>query len=51
MITSDPSRELEVEARAAGVKGYAQKTSCPVCLKAVEIVIGGGTYFGEDAAA
>jgi CheY-like chemotaxis protein len=33
MITSDPSRELEVEARAAGIKGLCAKASCPVSLK------------------
>ena len=51
MITSDPSRELEVEARAAGIKGLCAKSELPCLFKAVETVISGGTYFSEDAAA
>ncbi len=51
MITSDPSRELEIEARAAGIKGLCAKSELPCLFKAVESVIGGGTYFSEDAAA
>ena len=51
MITTDPSRELEVEARAAGIKGLCAKNNLPCLFKAVETVMGGGTYFSEDAAA
>jgi DNA-binding NarL/FixJ family response regulator len=51
MITSDPSRELEAEARAAGIKGLCAQSQLPCLVKAVEILIGGGTYFSEDVAA
>lgn len=51
MITTDPSKELEVEARAAGIRGLCPKDELPCLLKAVEALLGGRTYFSEDAAA
>jgi DNA-binding NarL/FixJ family response regulator len=51
MITSDPSRELEIEARRAGIKGVCAKSQMHCLFKAVDAVMGGGTYFSEDAAA
>ena len=51
MITTDPSKKLELEARRAGIKGLCGKYEMASLLKAVETVMGGGTYFSETAAA
>jgi DNA-binding NarL/FixJ family response regulator len=51
MVTSDPSKQLETEARRAGIKGLCPKSEMHSLLKAVETVVKGGTYFSEDAAA
>jgi hypothetical protein len=51
MVTTDPSKQLEIEARRAGIKGLCPKNEIQCLLKAVEVVLGGGTYFSEDAAA
>ncbi|MGA8619383.1 MAG: response regulator [Candidatus Sulfotelmatobacter sp.] len=51
MVTTDPSKQLEIEARRVGVRGVCAKNEIQCLLKAVEIVMDGGTYFSEDAAA
>jgi DNA-binding NarL/FixJ family response regulator len=45
MVTIDPSRQLEEEAKKAGIKGLCQKGDVHSLLKAVEAVLKGGTYF------
>jgi NarL family two-component system response regulator LiaR len=51
MVTIDPSRELESEARKAGIKGVCPKADVKAILDAVEILLKGGTYFRTDLAA
>jgi DNA-binding NarL/FixJ family response regulator len=51
MVTTDPSKELETEARRAGIKGLCAKSEMHCLLKAVEALMDGGTYFSQDAAA
>jgi len=51
MVTTDPSTQLETEARRVGIKGLCAKNEMQCLLKAVETVIDGGTYFSETAAA
>jgi DNA-binding NarL/FixJ family response regulator len=51
MVTTDPSKQLEREARRVGVRGLCGKNEVQCLLKAVEAVLNGGTYFTEDAAA
>jgi len=51
MVTTDPSKQLEREARRVGVRGLCGKNEVQRLLKAVEAVLNGGTYFSEDAAA
>ena len=51
MVTTDRSKQLETEARRAGIKGLCAKNQMHCLLNAVEALLGGGTYFTEDAAA
>ena len=51
MVTTDPSQELQREARRAGIKGVCPKGDMQCLLKAVETVMDGGTYFSDEAAA
>jgi len=51
MVTLDPSRQLEVEARKAGVKGVCAKTQICKLADAVEALIRGRTYFSPALAA
>ena len=51
MVTAEPSKQLETEARRAGIKGLCGKNEIACLLKAVETVMEGGTYFSENAAA
>lgn len=51
MITIDPSRQLEEEAKKAGIKGLVQKADIGSVLKAVETLMKGGTYFHRGVAA
>jgi DNA-binding NarL/FixJ family response regulator len=51
MVTTDPSKKLELEAKRAGIKGLCGKYEMASLLKAVETVMAGGTYFSETAAA
>ena len=51
MITTEPSKQLKIEAKRAGIKGLYAKTEIACLLKAVETVVDAGIYFSEDAAA
>ena len=51
MVTIDPTRELEAQAKKAGVKGLCQKADLGCLLEAVEALLDGGTYFRRDFAA
>ena len=51
MITSDPSKQLEKEARRAGIRGLCAKDEIRCLCNAVEAVIDGRTYFNEETAA
>jgi len=51
MVTTDPSKKLELEARTSGNQGALWEVRNGVLLKAVETVMDGGTYFSETAAA
>jgi DNA-binding NarL/FixJ family response regulator len=49
MITTDPSKQLEIEARRAGIKGLCAKNEIQCLLKAVEVVINGGRTLAKTA--
>jgi DNA-binding NarL/FixJ family response regulator len=51
MVTIDPSPQLEDEAKKAGIKGLVAKSDVGSILKAVEVLIRGGTYFHARLAA
>jgi DNA-binding NarL/FixJ family response regulator len=51
MVTTDPSTQLEKEAQGVGIKGLCPKNDIHCLLNAVEAVLGGGTYFSEEAVA
>jgi two-component system response regulator DegU len=51
MVTIDPSPQLEDEAKKAGIKGLVAKSDVGAILKAVEVLIHGGTYFHARLAA
>jgi DNA-binding NarL/FixJ family response regulator len=51
MVTIDPTKQLEEEAKKAGIKGLCQKGDVRSLLKAVEAVLNGGTYFQRSEAA
>jgi DNA-binding NarL/FixJ family response regulator len=48
MVTTDPSSQLEKEAKKAGIKGLCQKADVRSILKAVEALLKGGTYFQRE---
>jgi hypothetical protein len=49
IVTADPSTQLEKEAQGVGIKGFCPKNDIRCLLNAVEAVLGGGTYFSEEA--
>jgi len=51
MITTDPSTQLEEEARKAGIKGVCPKDEMHCLENAIDAVIRGGTYFSAEEAA
>lgn len=51
MVTVDPSRQLEVEARKAGIKGVCAKTQIWNLPDAIEALIRGRTYFSPGFSA
>jgi DNA-binding NarL/FixJ family response regulator len=50
MVTSDPSRQLEEEAKKVGIRGLCLKSDIRCLLKAVETLLRGGTYFQTGVA-
>jgi DNA-binding NarL/FixJ family response regulator len=51
MVTVDPSRQLESEARKAGIKGLCAKAQVQSLLDAVRALLKGRTYFPRAWAA
>jgi DNA-binding NarL/FixJ family response regulator len=51
MVTSDPSLQLEEEAKKVGIRGLCPKSDVRSLLKAVEALLRGQTYFHWDVAA
>ena len=51
MITTNPSSQLEEEARQAGIKGVCAKEEMNCLANAIDAVIHGGPYFSEDVVA
>lgn len=51
MITTDPSIQLQEEARGAGIKGVCAKGEMDCLENAVDAVMDGGTFFSQKAAA
>jgi len=51
MITTDPSMQLEAEARQVGIKGLCAKDEMNCLANAIETVMRGGTYFSKTVAA
>jgi DNA-binding NarL/FixJ family response regulator len=51
MITTDPSIQLQEEARSAGIRGVCSKGEMDGLENAVDTVIHGGTFFSKKAAA
>lgn len=51
MITTDPSSQLEEEARNAGICGVCAKQEMKRLKDAIDVVMGGGTYFRQEARA
>jgi DNA-binding NarL/FixJ family response regulator len=49
LVTTDPSNQLEREARNAGIKGVCAKHEITCVLSAIEAIINGGTYFSQEA--
>ena len=51
MITTDPSIQLQEEARSAGIRGVCAKGEMDGLENAVDTVMHGGTFFNEETAA
>jgi two-component system, NarL family, response regulator LiaR len=51
MVTIDPSRQLEQEAKKAGIKGLCRKSDLRSLFTAIEEVLKGRTYFHLTPAA
>ncbi len=51
MITTDPSSQLEDEARQAGILGVCAKEEMQCLAQAIDVVMRGGTYFRDEASA
>jgi two-component system NarL family response regulator len=51
MITTDPSIQLQDEARSAGISGVCAKGEMDGLENAVDTVMHGGTFFNDEAAA
>jgi DNA-binding NarL/FixJ family response regulator len=50
MVTIDPTRELEQEAKKAGIKGLCRKSDLRGLFEAVEALLKGKTYFRHATA-
>jgi DNA-binding NarL/FixJ family response regulator len=51
LVTTDPSKQLEIEARKIGIRGVCAKHEIHCLFTAIEALIAGRTYFSEEAAA
>ncbi|HZW79262.1 MAG TPA: response regulator transcription factor [Candidatus Deferrimicrobiaceae bacterium] len=51
MVTIDPSRQLEQEAKRAGIKGLCKKSDLGSVIAAIDAVLQGNTYFTQSPAA
>lgn len=51
LVTTEPSKQLEIEARRAGIRGVCAKNELRCLFTAVEALMAGRTYFSEEAAA
>lgn len=51
MVTIDPSRQLEQEAKKAGIRGLCKKSDIHCLFEAIEALIKGKTYFHITPAA
>ncbi|MFZ0321369.1 MAG: response regulator transcription factor [Candidatus Sulfotelmatobacter sp.] len=51
MVTIDPSRQLEQEAKKAGIRGLCKKSDLHSLFEAIEALIKGKTYFHMSPAA
>lgn len=51
MVTIDPSKQLEQEAKRAGIKGLCRKSDLRSVYAAIEELLEGKTYFHTAAAA
>jgi DNA-binding NarL/FixJ family response regulator len=51
MITVDPSRQLEKEAKKAGIRGICSKSQIHCLWTAIEALLKGETYFPVDSTA
>jgi DNA-binding NarL/FixJ family response regulator len=51
MITTDPSTELEREAKRAGIRGMCAKDEMHCLVDAIDTLLRGKTYFRLDSAA
>ena len=51
LVTTDPSTQLEREARRAGIRGICQKDQLHCLCHAIEALMDGRTYFSDEAAA
>lgn len=51
MITTDPSTELEREAKRAGIRGMCAKDKMHTLVDAIDTLLRGETYFRQDATA
>ncbi len=50
MITIDPSRQLEQEAKKAGIRGLCKKSDLHSLFAAIDALLKGKTYFREASA-
>lgn len=51
LVTTEPSKQLEIEARRVGIRGVCAKNQISCLFAAVEALMDGQTYFSEDSAA
>jgi DNA-binding NarL/FixJ family response regulator len=51
LVTTEPSKQLEIEARKVGIRGVCAKHEMNCLFRAIEALMAGQTYFSEDAAA
>jgi DNA-binding NarL/FixJ family response regulator len=50
LVTTEPSKQLEIEARRVGIQGLCAKHEIQCLFTGVEALLSGRTYFSEEAA-